>query len=299
MSKILIVGGSGLIGNYIAPLLSEKHEVIILSRKKRADDGKIKFMHWDPDNGYIEEEALNCDIIINLAGEGIAEKRWTAERKKSLVDSRVFPLGLIEKKLKELNKEPRLFIGAAAIGYYGHREDEVLTESSPLGQGFLAECSKLWEEASHRVGALCERYALMRIGIVLSSKGGALPELLMTSKLGFLSYFGAMYYSWIHIHDIYGIIDAIIKDEKYHGIINAVSPEPISNKSMVQKMATALGGKLTIPAPAFGIKLALGEMSDVVLNSTRVVPSFLHKQDYKFHFSDVEIATKDLIKRSV
>jgi uncharacterized protein len=299
MLKVLIVGGSGLIGKYVGQQLSNQYDIYVLSRQKRNSTDQIKYLQWNPDMDMIDPAALDCEVIINLSGEGIAAERWTDERKKLLIDSRVKPLAFLKNKLAAANKKPQLFIGASAIGYYGDQGTKSLDENSPSGQGFLSECSLAWEKASAEVGALAQRFVIMRIGIVLSTKGGALPELMMTSKLGVLSYFGKMIYSWVHIHDIYGIIEKSIEDVRYQGIINAVSPNPIENKKMVETIADSLGGRLVIPAPSFAIKLALGERSDVVLYSTSVQPARLKNLGYNFHFPDLRPALDNLLSNKI
>jgi hypothetical protein len=295
MKSILIAGGSGLIGKRLTDLLADSYQIKVLTRKEIPSTEKVKYYKWDTDKGILEKEALEVDVIINLAGEGIAEKRWTKERKESLISSRIKPNQLIAKKLAEYKIEPKLFIGASAIGFYGNRADEILTEESRAGQGFLSECSVEWENSYKAIERLSERFCMLRIGIVLSSKGGALPELLMTSPLGFLSYFGngSMYYSWIHIDDVCNIVLQSIKDDRYSGIINTVSPIPMTNREMVNRMAK-IYGKISVPAPSFGVRVMLGEMADVVLNSTRVVPKKLESYNHKFLFSDIEEALKNL-----
>jgi uncharacterized protein len=297
MSKVLLIGGSGLIGSYVAKHLSAKHEVYILTRQNKVDTALIKYLHWDPINDVISEKALDCEIMINLAGENIAAKRWTTSRKKLLIDSRINPLQFLEKKLRAANKRPAIFIGASAIGYYGDQGDVSLDEGSPRGSGFLSECTVAWEKASLSLASIYNRSAILRIGIVLSTEGGALPELLMTSKFGMLTYFGDMYYAWIHIYDIFGIIDKAIDDDRYHGVINAVSPQPVRNKELVKTMAKALGGKLVIPAPKIAIKCLLGERSDVVLTSACVLPKKLLALNHDFHYGDLNLALADLFKK--
>jgi uncharacterized protein len=298
MLKVLIVGGTGLIGQYISEHLAKKNDIYILSRQKRNNTDRIKYLQWNPETDFIDQLALDCEIIINLSGEGIATERWTDERKKLLIDSRVKPLNFLKNKLVKAQKSPQLFIGASAIGYYGNQGTKSLDESSPSGDGFLSECSLAWEKASLDVGALAKRFVILRIGIVLSTKGGALPELIMTSKIGVLSYFGDMMYSWIHIHDIFGIIEKSIEDDRYQGVINAVSPLPIENKKLVETIADSLGGRLVIPAPSFAIKLALGERSDVVLYSTAVYPKKLISLGYTFHFPELLPALDNLLKEA-
>jgi uncharacterized protein len=298
MQSILIAGGSGLLGQRITELLSDKYEIRILSRKKRESKGNVHYYQWNPDNNEIDHNALSADVIINLAGEGIADKRWTDKRKKDLVDSRVKPAALIAQSLKKYNLRPKLYIGASAIGIYGDRGDEVLTESSAKGTGFMVDCCDQWEAASSAMLPLTDRLLILRIGIVLSEKGGALPKLWMTAPLGVLNYFGNgdMYYSWIHIDDIVGIVSAAIDNPQYHGIVNAVTQESLTNKNFMKVMAhTMTGPKVVLPAPTFAIKLALGEMSAVVLNSNRVAPTRLSEIGYVYKFAQLGGAIKSLL----
>ncbi len=299
MLKILIAGGTGLIGNRIIESLKDKYEIHVLSRNKKENKNGIIYHTWNPDENSIDENSLKVDVIINLAGAGIADKRWTKERKKILIDSRVVPTNLLIDTLKKSKHKPSLYIGASAIGFYGDRGNEVLNEEAKVGSGFLAECSEVWEEASMGMKPFVDRMMILRIGIVLSSKGGALPELKKTSPLGVLGYFGDMYYSWIHIDDIVHIIDQAIINENYSGIINGVSPTPIKNKDLILKLAEVLRGKISLPAPSFGIKLALGEMSAVVLNSTKVVPKKLQSISHNFLHPDLEKALKDILAKGV
>ncbi len=290
MKSILIAGGSGLIGQRLVELLSPYYELKILSRKKHANTSNVKYFLWNTDTDEIDIEALKSDIIINLSGAGIADKRWTDIRKKELIDSRVKPANLIAEKLKKYNIQPKLYIGASAIGYYGDRADEVLIESSKIGKGFMAECCEAWENASAKVHPFVERFINLRIGIVLSKNGGALPKILMTTPLGLLNYFGdgSMYYSWIHIDDLCKIISDAIEDNHYRGTINAVSPTPLTNKDFVKNLSLSMPSKkLILPAPTFAIKLALGEMSAVVLNSNRVIPQKLIDVKHKFLYEEI------------
>jgi uncharacterized protein len=302
MKSILIAGGSGLIGRRLAEQLSDKYEVIILSRKKQKNEGTIKYLYWNPEVNEIDPEALKSNIIINLAGAGIADQRWTNSRKKELIKSRVVPATFIANQLKKNGLRPMLYIGASAIGFYGDRDDEVLTETSSMGQGFMAECCKQWEDASRKIEDYVERFIILRIGVVLSKKGGALPKLLMTSPFGILNYFGdgKMYYSWIHIDDICGIVKSALEDSRYCGIINAVAPEPLQNKEFVNEINNGLiSSKIILPAPTFAIKIALGEMSAVVLSSSRVIPNQLQKWNHHFSYIAVTEAVKDLELRGV
>ncbi len=302
MQSILIIGGSGLLGSHIAALLKDSYEIRILSRKPIPANGNIKYYTWNPDKEEIDHAALTADIIINLAGEGIADKRWTASRKKVLVDSRVKPAAFIARTLRQYHLRPKLYIGASAIGIYGDRGDELLTENSAPGHGFMVDCCRQWEAASTEMLPLVDRLLILRIGIVLTTRGGALPKLWMTAPLGVLNYFGSgsMYYSWIHIDDIVGIIGTAIADPAYKDVVNAVAPNAMTNKKFMHLVGKSKDfPKLVLPVPIFAIKLALGEMSAVVLNSNNVVPAKLIEHKYNFKFPNLVAALKDLQKRRV
>ena len=296
--KILIAGGTGLIGRHIISVLPEKeYEIHILSRSKRTNNGHVKYFQWDVKNQLIDHKALKVDAIINLTGAGIADKRWTNSRKKNIIESRVKSIQLIIKGLKEINHSVGSIVSASAIGYYGDRGEEELIEDSPPGGGFLGECCILWEEAANGFKDVCDRLSILRVGIVLSTRGGALPKVLMTAPTRILNYFGngGQYYSWIHITDVSRCFIKCITDSNYSGIYNAVSPTPVTNKEFTSKIGEALGGGyLCLPVPAFGLKIALGQMANVVLNSNRVVPEKLKEKFFSWKYPDLIDAVKDL-----
>jgi len=299
MKKILIAGGTGLVGSRLVERLIEHgHHVHILSRNKRASSSEVSYYTWDINKGTIDLKALEADVLINLAGAGIADKRWTSARKKLLVDSRVKTMDLLRKGLEEIGKKPEAIICASAIGYYGDRNNEELVETSAPGEGFMADCCMKWEEAAAALSEYTDRHSILRIGIVLSTLGGALPKVLMTRSIRVLNYFGngAQYYSYIHIDDLCLIIEQCISDPAYTGIINGVAPEPLTNKEFTQSIGQALPGSYAVlPAPKFGLRLALGEMADVVLNSNRVLPERLEKLGFQYNFPDLESAIRDLV----
>lgn len=301
--KILIAGGTGLVGSRLQQLFPpSEYEIHILTRQKKASQGHIHFHQWDIKNGLIGDEAVKVDAIVNLTGAGIADGRWTASRKKVLIDSRVKSLQLIRKGLERTGHKPAVIVSASAIGYYGDRGNEELNEDSPAGKGFLAECCTQWENAAQELEPFAERLAIMRIGIVLSTRGGALPKILMTKAAHLLNYFGSgkQYYSWIHIDDLCNMIISAIKNEQYKGVYNAVTPHPVTNKEFTQLVGKGLDGKyLIFPAPAFGLRLALGEMADVVLNSNRVLPLALEKTDYEYSHQDLPPAIEHLMKTKI
>lgn len=296
--SILIAGGSGLVGSRIIELLDKsKYNIHILSRSAKSDDD-IVYHKWDFDSMTIDDDALKVDYIINLNGAGIADERWTDSRKKVLIESRVKSAKLIKSALEKTGHRPKAYISSSAVGYYGDRGEEKLYEDSQAGEGFMAECCLLWEEAASELAPLVDRFVINRIGIVLSKKGGALPKILMTKPIGVYNYFGdgKQYYAWIHIDDLCKIFIDQVENEKYSGIYNAVTPDPLTNKKFTKEIKEALDGYLLFPAPVFGLRLLLGEMANVVLNSSRVIPKRLEKQSFDFKYKDLGSAVKALFE---
>lgn len=300
---ILIGGGTGLVGTRLLEMIDfSKYKVHILSRSKKPDTKDINYFTWDFNTMTIEDGATDVDYIINLTGAGIADQRWTDSRKKILIDSRVDSAKLILQGIKKSKVKPKAFISASAIGFYGDRKDELLTEASPSGEeGFMPMCCRAWEDSAMLIAPLVDRHIIHRIGIVLSTNGGALPKILMTKAVGVYNYFGdgSQYYSWIHIEDLCKIFISSIEDNSMMGIYNVVATTPVPNKQFTIEIKDALGGVAALPAPKFALRLLLGEMANVVLNSNRVIPDRLTKLGYLYQFTDLGDAVKDLIKRGV
>jgi len=299
---ILIAGGTGLVGSRLLELIDyQKYQVKILTRSPKPGDDNISYHAWDFKSMTIDNDAVKVDYIINLTGAGIADKRWTDDRKRVLISSRVDSAQLIANALQETGHRPNAYLSASAIGYYGDRADQILDESSGPGKGFMADCCVQWEDAADLVVPFVNRVVVNRIGIVLSTKGGALPKILMTKAVGVYNYFGngKQYYSWIHIDDMCKIFLDGIESPKAEGIYNAVVPQPITNKAFTQRIKKALGGIAALPAPKFGLRLLLGEMADVVLNSNRVIPKHLQDESFAFDHPELGAAVKDLLNRKI
>lgn len=305
MSKVLIAGGTGLIGKRLSKILKNKgYEVALLSRQKKQGSALPAFQ-WNLQEGWIEEGAFDhVDYVINLSGAGIADRPWTQSRKKILIDSRVQTTALLSKTIQSLEKKPKAFISAAAIGIYGDRGDEILTESSSLGKdGFMVECCKAWENAVEQLAKETSiRTAAIRIGIVLSSKGGALEKMLLPLKFFTASYFGdgRQWYSWIHIDDLCNMFMVLLENDAAEGIFNGVAPEPMTNKELTKKMVKALGKKaFIVSAPKPALRMGMGEMADVVLNSNRVLPKRMQELRFPFQFADLSDAVKDVVSKGI
>ncbi len=300
---ILIAGGTGLVGNALVKAIdSSKYNIILLTRTaKKSDIENIKYVTWSPSDGTIEK-CQEPDYIINLAGAGIADQRWTENRKNELILSRVNSAKTLKCFIFKLDKKPKVYISASAVGYYGHRGNEVLTESSLAGNEFMSECCVAWENSANEAANLCDRKVILRIGIVLSTLGGALPKMLMTKKLGILNYFGSgdQYYPWIHIEDLVRLILSSMESEVYSGIYNAVASDEVTNKGMMTSIKEKLNiFGLLLPAPTFALRIALGEMANVILNSNRVISERLPSTGFTFNFNNCGYAVKDLTDRKM
>lgn len=300
---ILIAGGTGLVGQHMVSMLPRDiYDVRILTRSPKPAHDNITYWSWDIGSKTIQDHAVEVDHIINLAGAGIADTRWTHKRKQELIDSRVISTQILEEAIKNSGNRPRSYISASAVGYYGDRDKEILTEESTPGTEFMSEVCKKWEEAASTIKPYVDHHAILRIGIVLSTKGGALPKVLMTRKLGVFNYFGDgnQYYPWIHIEDLCRVFLFCIEHSSTTGILNAVAPEPLKNKEFTQKiMQACTSSGVLLPAPRFALRMALGEMANVVLNSNRVIPKRLDRLQFKYRFPDLQEAVKDLLDRNV
>ena len=301
-NTILIAGGSGLIGTRLMQYLPDNYQFHVLSRSKRKSTDRIKYFTWDTGTRTMDMAAWeNVSVVINMAGAGIADKRWTKSRKAELLSSRIDSVLTLKEAMASLDKLP-LYVGASAIGYYGHQGDRVQTEENGAGTGFLAEVTAQWEDAHQQIFPHFDREVLLRIGIVLSKHGGALKEMLKPAAFGVYGYFGngSAYYSWVHIDDICQIILKCMEDATYQGIYNATAPQPITIKTLVQAMKKAKGGfGLTAPVPVIALKLVLGEMTQMLTDSMRVEPTRLNHEGYPFLYTDPKVAIKDILDRNI
>lgn len=300
---ILIAGGDGLVGKHLVNIIdTSKYHVIILSRKKKiSHQAGVEYAVWDTDKKTIDD-IPSPDHIINLAGAGIADQRWTDQRKKELIASRVNSAETIKNYLKLHKIHPTTYVSASAVGYYGDRGTEILTENSLPGNEFLSECCIAWEKAAEDAGALCSRTIILRIGIVMSSLGGALPKMLMTKNLGVFNYFGKgnQYYPWIHITDLSRLCLESIENQQFNGVYNAVAPQQLTNKEMMKDIMQAGGMKgLLVPAPEFSLRWMLGEMANVVLNSDRTLSGRLLNSGFNFEHDKVGEAVVHVLQKNI
>ena len=297
MSKrVLITGGTGLVGQRLIPMLqSAGYEVAILSRNPKSG-GSVKSYAWDIDKEYIDPLAIeNTNVIIHLAGAGVAEKKWTAARKDIIYNSRVKSSLLLYNYLKDNPHQVKTFVGATAIGLYGaDTGNAIIDESATVGHDFLAHVVDAWEAATLKINTLGIRLFLPRIGIVLSNEGGALKELLKPPVAAPLGN-GKQYMSWIHIGDLCRMIIYGIENEKIQGAYNAVGPKPKTNREFTQATAKVMGKPyLPLPVPKLVLKLMLGEMAQIVLGGSRISAEQIMQEGFQFKFPKLEEALKDL-----
>jgi uncharacterized protein len=293
--KILISGSSGLIGTATsAGLRADGHNVVRLVRPgKTAKEGDVQ---WDPMRATVDVAELEgVDVVIHLSGAGIADGRWTEERKQILRSSRIDTTRVLVDSLARLKQKPRVLIVASAIGYYGSRGDEILTESSAIGTDFLALLCRDWEAEASRAAPMGIRTVMLRFGVILSGKGGALPRMVTPFKLGVGGRLGdgQQWMSWIAIEDVVGIIRYAIANERVSGPVNIVAPNPVRNEEFTRLLAAMLHRPAIFPAPAFVLRLAMGEMANaVLLSSDRVRPEQILAAGYKFRFEVLEPALR-------
>ncbi len=296
--KILVTGASGLVGSRLTELLLQKgHHVSHLGRSKRA--GSVPSFVWDVESKSIDKKTLDgVDTIINLAGAGVADRRWTTQRKKEILESRTHSTQLLFETLEKQNHSVKTFVSASAIGYYGFGlHDEVFTEESKAGNDFLASVTKRWEEEADRIASLGVRVVKLRIGIVLSEKGGALAEMAKPVRFGVGSPLGTgkQYLSWIHIDDLCEMFIKATEDEKMQGVYNATTAW-LTNADLTKAIAHVLKRPLWLPpVPNFITKIILGEMAEIVLNGSKVSSGKIEATDFQFKYPRLDDTLSNLL----
>lgn len=297
--KITITGGSGLIGRRLLKTLSaEGHTLHVLSRHAGTNlPGGVRLSAWDAVRGEPPADSLrDTDAVIHLAGAPVAQ-RWTEESKRRIRDSRVAGTHNLVEAMKKLPKPPGVLVCASAIGYYGSRGDEVLVESAAPGSGFLPDVCVAWEKEARGAEALGVRVAMIRTGIVLDTRGGALPKMLPPFRMGVGGRLGngRQWMSWIHLHDLAALFHLAL-DKPLCGPINGVALHPVDNREFTRTLATALHRPALFPVPPFALKMMFGEMSEVLLGSQRVAPKAAEAAGFQFRFPQLAPALADLLK---
>jgi uncharacterized protein (TIGR01777 family) len=288
--RIAVTGSSGLVGSSLLPVVVRAgHDVVRLKRPAQ----------WDPETNTIDAAPLSgVDAVVHLAGESIAGGRWTAARKQRILDSRVKGTKLIAEAISRMERPPQVLVSASAIGYYGDRGEEVLSEESPAGTGFLADVCRQWEAATDAATRKGIRVVHLRTGLVLSAHGGAMAKMLLPFKLGLGGKIGSgrQYWSWISIDDLCAAILHSIQASGLHGPLNIVSPSPATNFEFTKALGRALSRPTIFPMPAFAARYAFGEMADaLLLASARVVPAKLLASRFVFQHKELEPTLKYLL----
>ena len=296
--KIVVSGASGLIGTQlVAKLSGSGHEVIRLVRRS-PKSGEIQ---WNPKSGTLDAAALEgADAVIHLSGAGIGDKRWTAGYRKEILDSRTTTTALLATTMASLSRKPSVFLSGSAIGIYGARNDEQLTEVSTHGTGFLADVCEQWEAAAKPAVDAGIRTVYLRTGIVLTPKGGALKKLLPLFKLGVGGKFGngKQWQSWISIDDEIGAIEHLLT-ANVSGAVNLTAPNPVTNAEFTKVLASVLKRPAIVPVPTFAPKILLGgELADALLfTGQRVIPAALNASGYTFKHNTLESALRSLLSK--
>jgi hypothetical protein len=296
--NILITGGTGFVGRKLTDLLVSKgYTVSILSRSRHTNTQDIFYYTWDINKQEIEEEAvLQADYVIHLAGANIAGERWTAKRKKAIVNSREMSIQLIKTVLEKHSKKLDAFISASAVGIYGaYNGEEICTETTPPANDFLGRTCQIWEAAADTVGILGIRTVKIRTGLVLGENDGLLAKLvpIFKWKLGAAIGSGKQYMPWVHIDDLCNAYYESIKNENVHGAYNVAIEDDTTNAIFSKMLASIYGYKLFLPnVPGFVLKLLLGEMSKIVLTGRRVSSEKLMKTNFEFKIKNLEEALK-------
>ncbi len=301
--RAIITGGSGLIGRALCQeLIDHGHEVAVLSRNTSKPEGlpsEVQVVEWDAATAKGWGELVNeTDAVINLAGESLADGRWTDARKRRIMQSRVNAGQAVLEAISAASTRPKVLVQSSAVGYYGPRTDEVLDEDAGPGSDYLARVCFDWEASTAPVERMGVRRAVIRTGIVLSAEGGALPKILLPFRLfaGGPMGNGRQYWPWIHIRDEVRAIRFLMENENASGPFNLTAPHPLTNKEFASAVGQVMGRPSWLPAPAFALKLALGEMSTVLLDGQRAMPQRLQELGFAFDFTTLDAALKDLLQ---
>src|SRR2546421_1037297 len=289
--KILVTGSTGLIGSALIPSLKSKgHQVVRLVRSTPNDSATESY--WNPEKGTLNgDEHEGIDAAVHLAGENLAEGRWTDEKKRRIRESRVKGTRLLSETLGKLTRKPEVLVSASAVGFYGNRGDEILTEQSSSGSDFLAEVCREWEIATQPAAQAGVRVVNLRFGVILSNEGGALKKMLFPFKMGVGGKLGSgqQYISWIAIDDAIGAIEFALENNSLRGPVNVVAPNAATNYEFTKALGSALSRPTIFPVPAFAARLVFGEMADAtLLSSQRVEPVRLKEAGYVFKYPELK-----------
>ena len=296
--RIVVTGSTGLVGTKLIPALEQAGWQVIRAVRRPVDNSETE-LHWNPAEGKIDRDRFEgVDAVVHLAGANIAGRRWSEKYKQLILDSRVQGTSLLSDTIASLENKPKVFACASAIGFYGDRGNEELSESSPSGDGYLPEVCMQWERCCQSAQDAGIRVANLRIGVILSPEGGALAKMLFPFKMGGGGILGngKQYFSWMALDDIIGSILFVLNSESISGPVNLVAPQPVTNYEFTKTLGKVLSRPTVLPMPGFAARLALGEMADaLLLASTRVVPHVLQEKGYEFQHPDLEPALRHLL----
>lgn len=296
--RALVTGATGFIGRHLVAQIAEP---VVLSRDPshaREVLGDVEVHRWAPEAGPPPAEAFGgVEAVFHLAGEPVAQGRWTAAKKHRIRESRVAGTSRLVERLASLDRRPRVLVSASAVGYYGSRGDELLDEAAAAGDDFLAEVCRAWEAASAPARSLGLRVVNPRIGIVLGADGGALAKMLLPFKLGLGGRLasGNQWMPWIHVDDLVGLLVHAVRHDQIDGPLNAVAPAPVTNRRFTSTLAAVLRRPAVLPAPALGLRLVLGQFAEVLLASQRVEPGLAQRTGYAFRYPELKPALEALV----
>jgi uncharacterized protein (TIGR01777 family) len=295
MAKIIVAGGTGLLGTaLVGALQDDRHMVVVLTRRPTRDNE----VRWSPQyaEGLWTSALDNAHAVINLAGASIAGGRWTTARKAAIRDSRIQATGALVKAIAALGQPPPIFISSSAVGYYGSRGDEPVTETTAPGSDFLAHVCRDWEADASQLSPAA-RVVLLRSGVVLARHGGALPQMALPFKLfaGGPAGSGRQFMSWIHLHDWVATVKWALASQHIAGPLNVTAPEPVTNEDFSRSLGRVLGRPAWLKAPSFALRLMLGEMADaLILGGQRVLPAVAQQHGFAFQYPTLESALRQI-----
>jgi len=301
--RVLVAGATGFIGRALVPLLlREGHAVVAWVRSEARGRGllgpEVEIVSADAGLAALVATIERCDAVVNLAGEPLLGGRWTAARRAKLEDSRIGVTGQLVRGLAAARTRPSVFVSASAVGYYGDRADEVLTEESVAGAGYLAALCRQWEEAAQQAEPLGIRVVRLRTGAVLGRDGGALAQMLPPFEIGVGGPFGSgsQRLPWIHLYDLVRVIARALADDRYQGPVNAVAPEQATSHSFARALGLALGRPAILPLPSLALKAIFGEAATVLLASQHVAPGVLGRLQFPFEYPTLNAALEDIVR---
>ena len=294
--RVLVAGGTGFLGQKLRErLVADGHRVQTLTRRAGSAPDHIT---WTPDGspGGLPAHLDGTDAVVNLAGENLADGRWTAARKAALLSSRVLPTRTLASAIAACARPPKVFVSASAVGYYGPHGDEPVTEATSAGTDFLARLCVDWEQAARAVDGTQTRLVIIRSGVALANDGGALPKMLLPFKLGLGATLGSgkQFFPWVHIDDWTAMVWWLIQDDRTTGAFNVTAPAPVTNHTFTRTLGRVLNRPAILPAPGFAMRAVLGEMADMLLHGQRVMPLRAEQSGFQFTHRALEPALRSL-----